>query len=467
MAAELPASGLPSRPVASRWLTRDLLLRLMLPLLAIVLLTGGLGGYAADQLTERVYDRWLLDAARSLAHQIQFDKSEATVDLPVEAEAMLAYDETDRTYFSVMQNGRHVAGQRNLPVNGDDSAYYRIGRAFDATYDGQPVRVVAVRVGSDDLSADVLVAETMIKRQRTRQELMWALLPLLALVLSAAAAIEFAVRRTLKPLAAIASNWNAQSHASLSPIAAHDVPSELLPFAGALNDLLARIRGVLDRERQFAATAAHQLRTPLAGLQLGLARAAEAPDLASARAVIRELETATQRTARLVQQLLALSRLDPEAQRDLGFVEADLVELAHGIGFSMMDAALRKGVDLEMVDPGVPIRVRLHPELMTEAIGNLIDNALRYTPRGGRVLIEFEAVPPAVRIADSGPGVPAEHRQAVFERFVRGPGAQGEGSGLGLAIVKEIATLHGAEVTLATSALGGAAFVIRLPKLEG
>jgi two-component system sensor histidine kinase TctE len=361
----------------------------------------------------------------------------------------------------VVEGGTHLAGQRNIPTQGSGETRYRGGRAFDAHYDGQPVRVAAVRVGTDTLGADVLVAETLIKRQRTQQELLWALLPLLALLIATAAAIELAVRRTLKPLATMAASWNAQSHASLAPIASHDVPRELLPFAQALNDLLSRMRGVLDRERQFAATAAHQLRTPLAGLQLGLSRVADAPDIASARAVLAELGATTQRTARLVQQLLALSRLDPEARGDLGFVAADLVALSHDVGASVMDAALAKEIDLEMVAPALPIVVHMHPELMTEALGNLLDNALRYTPRGGRVLIEFEREPPTVRISDSGPGVTPAERQAVFERFVRGLGAKGDGSGLGLAIVREIATLHGATVAMTESAAGGACVTIR------
>ena len=300
----------------------------------------------------------------------------------------------------------------------------------------------------------ILIAETLVKRQRSNRELTFVLWPMGALLIAAAAAIVLAVRRTVRPLEVIAARWNERSHASLQPIGDGDVPRELLPFAAALNDLLGRIRAMLTRERQFAATAAHQLRTPLAGLQLGLARAGEANDLAATRAVIGELSDTTQRTARLIQQLLTLGGIDPEARDDLDLRRFDLVALTRDVGATHADQAIAKGIDLALVATAASLLMPIQPELMAEALNNLIDNAIRYTPPGGRVLIEVIGAPPSVRISDSGPGIPADERQAVFERFVRGRLATGEGSGLGLAIARDIAALHGATVLLGDSAWG-------------
>jgi two-component system sensor histidine kinase TctE len=197
------------------------------------------------------------------------------------------------------------------------------------------------------------------------------------------------------------------------------------------------------------------LRTPLTGLQLGLARAAEAPDIATARDVIGELSHATQRAARLAQQLLSLGRLDPETRGDLDFHSADLVTLAQDVGVAHADQALAKSIDLELVSSAPLIEVALQADLMTEALGNLLDNAIRYTPPGGRVLIEMMHDPARVHVSDSGPGIPEDERVMVFERFVRGRSAAGDGSGLGLAIVRDIATLHGATVELTDSEWGG------------
>ena len=449
------------RPRRAQWLKRDLILRLMLPLLIIVAATAALGAYTAQRLAYRVFDRWLLDAARSVASQVRFDHGQAALDLPPIAQAILLFDDNDRTYFSVTQGERLLAGRKGIPRSGTGEVIYRRGHAYEAQFDRQPVRIARVdldEVGTEPVT--VMVAETQVKRQQSAQELAVVVWLMVALVIAAALAIVLAVRRTVRPLETIAARWNERSHASLEPIGDEDVPRELLPFTTALNDLLARIRQMLARERQFAATAAHQLRTPLAGLQLGLARAAAASDIEEARMVIGELSHSTRRTARLVQQLLALGQLDPEAIGDLEFRNRDLVALAQDVGAAHADQALAKGVDLELLAASRPVLAKMIPDLIAEALGNLIDNAIRYTPAGGSVAIEVLASPVLVRVSDSGPGIDDDERTTVFERFVRGRSAAGEGSGLGLSIVRDIATLHGATVTLDESPRRGTSVAI-------
>ena len=442
------------------WLSRALLLRLLLPLLLIVVATGALGAYAAQRLTDRVFDRWLLDAARSVASLVRFEQERASLDLPPIAETLLLFDDNDRTYFSVTQGERILAGRSGIPKEGWDAASYRRGRTYEARFDRNSVRVARVEVdGGGATPVTVLVAETQVKRQRSAQELLVVIWPMTALVLAAALAIVLAVRRTVRPLELIAARWKERSHASLQAIDDDDVPRELMPFTTALNDLLARIREMLARERQFAATAAHQLRTPLTGLQLGLSRAAEATDIVTARTVIGELSRETQRTSRLVQQLLALGRLDPETRGDLDFRNQDLAALAQDVGATHADHALAKSIDLELIAP-FAVFARVIPDLVAEGIGNLLDNAIRYTPAGGRVVIEVLTSPVVIRVSDSGPGIPVDERESVFERFVRGRLASGEGSGLGLAIVRDIALLHGATVSLGASPWGGVSVAI-------
>jgi len=445
----------------AQWLRRDLILRLTLPLLAIVVATAALGAYTAHRLTDRVFDGWLLDAAHSVGALIRFEQGRASLELTPAAETILLYDDVDRTYFCVLQGEHLLAGRRGIPLEGEAESRYGRGSAYEGQVDGQAVRIARIELGAGDgASATVLVAETLAKRRRSAQELLLVLWPMGALVIAAALAILLTVRRTLRPLEVIAARWNKRSHASLQPIGDEDVPHELLPFAVALNDLLGRIRAMLARERQFAATAAHQLRTPLAGLQLGLARAALAPDIATAREVIGELSQSTQRTARLVQQLLALGRLDPEARGDLDFRVADLVVLAQDVGAAYSEQALASNIDLEFSAPAQPVLASIQAELMAEALGNLIDNAIRYTPAGGRVLVEVLTHPTRLRVSDTGSGIPEDEREAVFERFARGRSATGEGSGLGLAIARDIAALHGATVALGPDAPGGTSVTI-------
>lgn len=467
MSTVLPESaGLSERAAERRWLGRDLVWRLLQPLLLIVVASGVLGTYTAQRLTSHVFDRWLLDTAESLAQFVQFDDQDPKVDLPSAAETVLAYDDNDRISYSVVRQGRVLAGREDLPLQGrNEQRYGRHGRTFDAELGGRPVRIGVIDVGRDGaVPVTVVVAETVLKRQRIRTEVLAMLWPIGLLLIATIGTILLVVTRTLRPLQQLAARWNERTHMSLEPLDPAEVPRELAPFATALNDLLARIRAMLMRERQFASTAAHQLRTPLTGLQLALARASEAPDLDSTRGVLRDMGATVQRTARLVQQLLLLARLDPESRADVRLSDCDLLAQIEDVGALLSDAALAKDVALELHAPEAerPI-VRGQPDLLAEALANLLDNAITYSPVGGCVEVRLLSHPLRVEVHDSGPGIPAEERAVVFERFVRGQGASAEGTGLGLAIVSDIAALHGAQVTLGDSPLGGLCVTLTFP----
>ena len=454
-----------------RWLQRELQVRLLLPVLGLVVVTAILSAFGAQRLVERAFDHWLMDAAQSLARQVQFDAGRASVSLSEQSIALLTFDEIDSTRFELEQDGHRLAGASTFDTRGEGERHFASGaRAFDARLEGRPVRVAEVLARDPKgATASVRVSETMEKRNRARRDLLFALAPVAVLVVAATVMLGMLLRRTIAPLQDIANRWNARSHASLEEIPAHDVPRELLPFALALNDLLARVRQMLERERSFAATAAHQLRTPLAGLQLGLARAARAPDLAATREVIADLGASTQRMARLVNQLLALSRLDPEIKSDLHWSSVDLVSLAQDAGQAYLDAAQAKHIELRLqvdLPADTRITIRGQPDLLLEAIGHLLDNAIQYTPVGGTVTITVDQDPPSIAVSDTGPGVPAEDQQRVFERFQRGSDAKGEGSGLGLAIVREIAALHGARSLLYPEAGGGSCVQLRFETHE-
>ncbi len=447
------------RPILYRQLT----LRLMIPLVLIVAVVGAFGLYSTGSETATVFDRWLLDAAVSLADQVRSGNgSEANaVDLPEAARTMLAYDEIDHTWFSVQDRGRVLIGSSGIPTSGSKTAVYTDGRAFDAVYEGAPVRVAAV--GAPCAGCEhvvVLVAETMLKRQRSNRVVQWLLMPLAVMLVITCSAIYIAVRSTVRPLEAMADRWNRQAHASLRPIPEDDLPHELSPFATALNDLLSRIRGILVRERMFAAAAAHQLRTPLTALRLGMDRARNSPDIESARAVLDELKQVTEHTGRLVQQLMLLGRLDPESRSDIDRVPIDLRDVARDVCGLFAEVALKHGIDLELQVPAMAVTVVAQSELLHEALANLIDNAMKAAGRKGQVLVAVIEQPPSLRICDNGPGIKPSERKEIFERYARGSRATWSGTGLGLAIVHDIALLHGAVVTITDGELGGACFMI-------
>ncbi|MFL6677418.1 MAG: sensor histidine kinase [Burkholderiaceae bacterium] len=447
-------------------LYRQLTLRLSIPLLVIVAVVGAMGLFSVGTETSAVFDRWLLDAAVSLADQVRSTGGAGAnaVDLPEAARTMLAYDEIDHTWFSVEDRGRVLVGSANIPASGVNAASYPEGRAYDAVYAGAPVRVAAVKApcgGCDHVT--VLVAETTLKRQRSSRVVQWLLMPLALMLMVTCSAIYIAVRRTTRPLESLAEQWNRQAHASLEPIPEGDLPSELSPFATALNDLLSRIRGILVRERMFAAAAAHQLRTPLTALRLGMARARNSPDLESARAVLDELSQVTEHTGRLVQQLMLLGRLDPEGRGDLDRAPADLRDIARDVCGLFAEAALDQHVDLELQMPSTCVTVTAQVELLAEALANLIDNAMKAAGRKGQVLVAVIESPPGLRICDNGPGIKPSERQVIFERYARGSRPRWQGTGLGLAIVHDIAAMHGATVSVSDGELGGACFAIEFP----
>jgi len=459
------ARAAPTRPVLYRQLT----LRLMIPLVLIVAVVGAIGLLSAGSETSNVFDRWLLDAAVSLADQVRSDARSGAnaVDLPEAARTMLAYDEIDHTWFSVEDRGRVLIGSSGIPTSGVNATTYPDGRAFDAVYEGVRVRVAAV--GAPCAGCEhvvVLVAETLLKRQRSNRVVEWLLIPLGLMLVVTCSAIFFAVRRTVRPLEVLAEQWNRQAHTSLQPIPEDDLPHELSPFAAALNDLLSRIRGILVRERMFAAAAAHQLRTPLTALRLGMTRARNSPDLASARAVLDELMVVTEHTGRLVQQLMLLGRLDPEGRGDIDCAPVDLRDVARDVCGLFAEVALEHHVDLELQLPPGPVIVVAQSDLLVEALANLIDNAMKAAGRKGQVLVAAIAAPAGLRVCDSGPGIKPSERKVIFERYARGSRPRWEGTGLGLAIVHDIATLHGATVGITDGELGGACFTLEFPAPE-
>jgi two-component system sensor histidine kinase TctE len=440
-------------------LYRQLSVRLLVPLLLIVAIVGTMGLYSVSRQTEEVFDRWLLDAAVSLAGQVRSDAGGVSVDLPEAARAMLAYDEIDRTSFMVANGGKLLAGRAGIPATGPNEVAYGNGRAFDARFEGERVRVAAATATCRGCEGvEVLVAETTRKRQRAARVVLWLVVPLLLMLGITCSAIVLTVRRSVRPLEVLAEHWNRQSHTSLRPIPEGGLPRELAPFATALNDLLARLRAILERERMFAAAAAHQLRTPLTAVRLGLARARHSPDLDSTRAVLDELAHITQHTGRLVQQLLLLGRLDPEAGGDIERAPVDLRDVARDVCGLFADVALERAIDLELRVPEQAVVVHAQSELLVEALANLIDNALHATSGHGAVIVEVTMTPPGLRVGDSGPGVRPDEREAIFERHVRGAAATWQGTGLGLSIVRDIATLHGAKVDVSDAPQGGAQF---------
>jgi two-component system sensor histidine kinase TctE len=315
-------------------------------------------------------------------------------------------------------------------------------------------------------ACNILVGETTVKRNRlTREILVSSLMPQLLLAAATLIIVWFGVKRGLGPLARLSDEIKERSPRDLHPIDAAGAPEETRPLLEALNGLLKQVAEASGNQQRFLANAAHQLRTPLAGLQAHTELALAQPLPETVRTELDQVRQATIRTARLANQLLALARAEPGARGQpsqvnlRGVVEAEADAWVH--------QALARDVDLGFELEVAPVQGDAF--LLREALANLVHNAIEYSTRGGHVTVRTGARngAPFAEVEDDGPGIPPAERARVIERFYRVPGTTGTGSGLGLAIVREIAAGHGAGIELGEGVGGkGCRVAITFPAEE-
>jgi two-component system OmpR family sensor kinase len=294
----------------------------------------------------------------------------------------------------------------------------------------------------------VQVAQPMsLRRDRAAKAALRILVPLAVALPLLALLIWFVVGRGLAPLTGLARSVAARGPRALDPLPEARVPDEVRPLVASLNDLLARLGRALDRERAFIGDAAHELRTPLAAVTLQLQLLERVPEGPEREQALARLKAGVGRSARLVGQLLDLARQD-EAVTDRLPTRVDLATVAREVVAEQAPQAQAHGIDLGL--DASSAQLEGDAESLRVALGNLVDNAIRYTPPGGKVdvRVRTEGGELVAEVLDTGPGIPPEERERVFDRFYRGGAAAGSGSGLGLSIVREIARRHGATVEL-------------------
>lgn len=460
-----------------------LLRALATPLFALVLTSGSLSYWLAAHYTTQVFDRALYGVANNIAQQIRIAGPRLEQDIPTIAQTLVEAEGSDRIYWRIHGPDGLIGGMDTWLGYGTGQTTLHDARLFYAWFSGRQVRAVRLPVSLPSPAADELgttateadiprgpivveVAELLDRRETAANEILLSVsVPLILLLLVGSLILSHVLKEELVPLQILTDKLNRQTARSLAALDETQVPAEVEPLIRALNALLSRLRDALDAQRKFIADAAHQLRTPLTAVKLHADRAVDADSLDVARHALREVQTAADRAVRLSNQLLSLARAEPGLSLErLGPVERfDLAELAFEIGAEWVPQALARRVDLGFeILPGPtftgssPAVVRGNRLLMREALSNLIDNAVKYVPPGGRITVRAggEAMGhrgmAVVMIEDNGPGIPPSRREEVFKRFFRGdhtPGTQPVqaspgGAGLGLAIVHEIVTLH-------------------------
>ncbi|WP_300618442.1 sensor histidine kinase [Dokdonella sp.] len=430
-------------------LRRDLLLRLWLPLLGL-LLASAVAAYAlARHYAERVYDRWLWDSAMSLATLLSFEDGKARIELPSKTVRLFEWDSTDRIYSEVVsrRQGRLYGDAVFPPPPAEPRGEH--GLYHDGVIGGESVRIVAIEADVPDGVDDVVtvqVAETGRKRGLLARQLLVASVPLqIAVLLLAAMLVWHAVASGMRVLDTATRRLAHYDPKRLRPITElQRSPLEIRPLGAALNDLIERLADAQQAQQRLVANAAHQMRTPLAALQVQTERALRETDPADHREALAHVVVAVRRLRHLTHQILTLSRSEAAAQGALSMREVDLAEIAREEIEAHADRALALGSDLGYDGPDDAVIVHGNGPLLRELIANLLDNALNYAAAGAVVTLVLRREPLVLCVDDDGPGIAAEERELVLERFYRGAGSGGDGCGLGLSIASEIAARHGA-----------------------
>jgi two-component system, OmpR family, sensor histidine kinase TctE len=483
-----------------RSLHRQLLLYLLLPQLVLWLAGAAVTYTVALRYANQAIDASLSQTSRALARQVKPVGTGLFIDFPRAAQDIVEADPNDRVYYMVSTPpGQFILGNRTLPQPPSIESP-RLGEPY--FYDGVmtqgpqaadvtlPVRVAALYLAYGDATATTDAMEgakqtllVQIARSRASRDalarsiLIDTALPLSALIALMSLIVWAGIRAGLQPLAKLRAQVEDREPNDLAPLQIEAAPQEVRALARALNALLAAVQRNVGLQKRFIGDAAHQLRTPLAGLksqtELALqdtadtARLRDGDAVAGLRARLARVHEGATRSTHLVNQLLTLARAEPESTAAQSRAPLDIRQLARDVAAELVPRALQAGIDLgfdESAADAVRLEVSGIALLLREALVNLVDNAIRYAGRGSVVTLRAArrnrlAV---VEVEDNGPGIAPADRERVFDRFVRATD-QGSGCGLGLAIVKEIVERHGGTVQLLASAPQGLRVELMLP----
>ena len=426
--------------------------RLLRFLLAPLTLLLGIGIFI-DYRTGAVpiglaYDQVLREAALAIAAHIRNERGRITVDLSAQATDVLRSGPDDRIYYAVRgPHGELIDGDPDLPIGAVEQS---MPAYTDAFHRGQPIRSARYTTLVGGTAVTVVVAETLHKRQSASKRILTSIvLSDILQLIGTLLLVWFGVRYGVRPLRALSAQITRRSARELVPLDQAAVPAEVRPLVHALNGLLETVRVSALSQQQFLANAAHQLRTPLTGIIAQLELLARDPDAGAVRDQLVALHEGTRRLAHTANQLLALARADPSANLADEFHRVDLGALVAEAVTQHLDRSLLTHIDLGAETE--PVGVHGSDWLLRELLANLVDNALHYTPAGGRVTVRCGPCAGGgafLEVEDDGPGIPAVDRAHVHERFYRVSGSPGSGCGLGLAIVDEIARAHDGHLTM-------------------
>jgi len=443
---------------------RGQLLRwLIIPLVILVALNAVSLYRDALDAADIAYDRSLLASTRALAERVSVRDGKVVADVPYVALDSFETDTLGRIFYRVGGlHGETVSGYDDLPPVPKDTPrselYPALVRFYHADYNGEPVRIAALLqpVYDDSMRGIALiqVGETLdARRALSRRILVNTLWRQALLVLAVATLVWFAVRLVLQPLMRLKQVVETRTISDLSDLDETLVHREVRPLVAAMNGTMARMQNLIASQRRFIADASHQLRTPLTVLKTQAELALRENDPAAMQAIVRSIAATTDSTVHLANRLLTLARIEHGGVNAV-LAPVTVAGVARQVGLELALPAVQKGIDLALeADDDDATTIAGQALLLHELVSNLVDNAIRYTPPGGTVLVRVRRRGEAVvlDVQDSGPGLDPAEYDKVFMPFYRAAAALESnpgGTGLGLAIVRDIATVHGATLTL-------------------
>jgi two-component system sensor histidine kinase TctE len=422
------------------------------PLLILWPISMAIQYFFAYSIANNAYDRELRDSVVAVSKQLTYENGRLQLNAAAADAAILRADEDDRTFFQVRdQRNEVVSGERAIPVVefqpelAPRTVYFR-----DDHMPGLEVRVAYLWAQVPGMPGAVLVqvAETVGKRSQLASEIIGDVLAAQFLIVPIALLfVWLGLTRGIEPLSALTEAIRRRKPSDLSPLGETDVPEEVRPLIRSFNDLMGRLDASLRAQERFVADAAHQMRTPLAGLKMQAEIAMRQRDPLSIHHAMRQIVTSADRASHLINQLLALARADTDSPPPL--VALDLDALARDATRDWVQRARAKDIDLGFEAAPEPAWIEGNAVLLREALNNLLDNAVAYTGSGGRVTVRvLGGERPSLEVEDNGIGIEEADRERVFERFFRVLGTDADGSGLGLPIVRGIVQLHRGSVEL-------------------
>ncbi len=448
---------------------------MLAPFLLLWPLSVGLTYLIGISLANDALDRSLASKTRALAEQTVWSKEKNALRLTADLRTLLADDDADTHFYRIDSvSGEFLLGEPELPALPSDQLLDDGLVAFRTVdFRESTLRIAALRrmraggPGAGSESVVVYVAESTEKRTALAREIMKGIVfPQLLVVPLMVFLMWLGLKRGAAPLEQLRAQVTMRSADDVRPLQAPDAPEEVAPLINAFNDLLARVEHEGAAQKRFIANAAHQLRTPLAGIKMQTELALRSVDSDERTAALNKIAAGTARTAHLISQLLVLARTEGAATDSLPFSAVDFGLIARDVVAAAYPNASTKRLDLGFDTPDASLIVLGHADLLRELVSNLVDNAIRYTPANGHITVRvLDRDGPILEVEDDGVGIAEAERELVFERFYRVIGGHEAGSGIGLAIVREIAVRHAATVSVTTPPGGvGSLFTVRFAR---